>query len=142
MVLFDPCCFYGHCEMELQCWVHDRYHDCPGGSGLKAGEMIRRYQEEVGTDEPVTDFEDRVKLYAIRSEIASGGIVRKGESEGDWRAIIEGVKKEMRGLLEKYHGGIEGFERWSNPAQVQNLYTQTEDVEAQMVDGRMVGAKL
>lgn len=90
MLIFDPCAFYGHQEMELQCWVHDRYHDVPGGSGLKSGEMVRRYKQVIGADEPREDFEDRVRLYALRNEIASSGIVRKDEREEDWRGIVDG----------------------------------------------------
>lgn len=90
MIIFDPYAFYGHQEIELQCWAHNRYHEVPGGSGLKLGKMIRRYEEVVRADEPVDDFEDKVRLSAARNDIASGGIVRKGEREEDWRGILKG----------------------------------------------------
>ncbi|KAH7629759.1 Fructosamine kinase-domain-containing protein [Sordaria sp. MPI-SDFR-AT-0083] len=115
MIIFDPYAFYGHQEMKLQCWAHNRYHEVPGGSGLKLGKMIRRYEEVVRADEPVDDFEDRVRLSAARNEIASGGIVRKGEREEDWRGILEGVKEEMKRLLGKYPEGIAGFEMGLTP---------------------------
>ena len=54
--LFDPCPFYGHHEMDLQCMRSPRYT-----VGLEFVEMYR----EVGASEPVGDFDDRNALYAV-----------------------------------------------------------------------------
>lgn len=57
MVLFDPCSFYGHGEMDLQCVRAERGVMNPG--------FVERYAREVGKSEPEADFEDRVALYAM-----------------------------------------------------------------------------
>ncbi len=54
--LFDPCPFYGHHEMDLQCMRSPRYM-----VGLEFVEMYK----EVGASEPVGDFDDRNALYAM-----------------------------------------------------------------------------
>ncbi|KAK4239294.1 Fructosamine/Ketosamine-3-kinase [Achaetomium macrosporum] len=56
-VLFDPCPFYGHCEMDLQCIRADRYT-----VGLN---FVRLYKTMVGASEPAEDFDDRNALYAM-----------------------------------------------------------------------------
>lgn len=56
-VIFDPCVFYGHHEMDFQCMRSPRYT-----IGCK---FIELYKEKFGASEPVEDFEDRVALYAL-----------------------------------------------------------------------------
>jgi fructosamine-3-kinase len=56
-VLFDPCPFYGHQEMDLQCMRGER-------SALGLG-FVKRYGEEVGRSDPIDDFDDRNALYAV-----------------------------------------------------------------------------
>lgn len=57
VVLFDPCPFYGHGEMDLQCVREER--------GVVNPEFMERYAPEVGKSAPEADFEDRVALYAM-----------------------------------------------------------------------------
>lgn len=56
-VIFDPCVFYGHHEMDFQCMRSPRYT-----VGYK---FIELYKQKVGASEPVEDFEDRIALYAM-----------------------------------------------------------------------------
>lgn len=58
LVLFDPCPFYGHAEMDLQCMREKRY-------ALGRLGFAKKYGEEVGISEPVEDFDDRVALYSM-----------------------------------------------------------------------------
>lgn len=55
-VLFDPCPFYGHNEMDLQCMRTSQY-----SIGLQ---FVERYGD-LGASEPVDDFDDRNALYAM-----------------------------------------------------------------------------
>jgi len=55
--LFDPCPFYGHHEMDLQCMRSPRY--------VVGIEFANLYRNEVGASEPVDDFDDRNALYAM-----------------------------------------------------------------------------
>jgi fructosamine-3-kinase len=55
-VVFDPCAFYGHHEMDLQCMRGERYTIGLG--------FVRLYGE-VGASEPTEDFDDRNALYAM-----------------------------------------------------------------------------
>jgi fructosamine-3-kinase len=55
-VLFDPCPFFGHHEMDLQCMRSPRY-----SVGL---EFVDLYKE-VAASEPKEDFDDRNALYAM-----------------------------------------------------------------------------
>jgi protein-ribulosamine 3-kinase len=54
--LFDPCPFYGHHEMDLQCMRSPRY-----SVGLDFVELYKT----VGASEPVGNFDDRNALYAV-----------------------------------------------------------------------------
>lgn len=56
-VLFDPCPFYGHNEMDLQCMRSARY-----AVGL---EFVDLYKKEAHPSEPSEDFDDRNALYAM-----------------------------------------------------------------------------
>lgn len=56
-VLFDPCAFYGHNEMDLQCMRGARY-----AIGL---DFVDLYKKEVGASEPQDDFDDRNAMYAM-----------------------------------------------------------------------------
>ncbi|CAG8975455.1 hypothetical protein HYALB_00004769 [Hymenoscyphus albidus] len=56
-ILFDPVCFYGHNEMDLQCMGSPRY-----ALGM---DFIELYKEQFGASEPRDDFYDRHKLYAL-----------------------------------------------------------------------------
>lgn len=56
-IIFDPCSFYGHHEMDFQCMRSPRYT-----IGYK---FIELYKVEVGASEPSEDFDDRVVLYAM-----------------------------------------------------------------------------
>ncbi len=56
-VVFDPCPFYGHSEMDLQCMRSARY-----AVGLK---FVDLYKEQIGASEPREDFDDRNALYAM-----------------------------------------------------------------------------
>ena len=56
-VMFDPCPFYGHAEMDLQCMRSPRY-----ALGL---DFVDLYNKEVGASAPQEDFDDRNALYAM-----------------------------------------------------------------------------
>jgi len=56
-VLFDPCTFYGHHEMDFQCMRSQRYQVGP--------EFDKLYLDEVGASEPAGDFDDQNALYAV-----------------------------------------------------------------------------
>ncbi len=56
-VLFDPCTFYGHHEMDFQCMRSLRYNVGP--------EFVKLYLEKVGPSEPADDFDDRNAMYAV-----------------------------------------------------------------------------
>lgn len=56
-IIFDPCPFYGHNEMDLQCMRSERY---------KVGiNFVHLYREMLGASEPEEDFDDRNALYAM-----------------------------------------------------------------------------
>jgi fructosamine-3-kinase len=54
-LIFDPCPFYGHAEMDLQCMRSERY---------KVGSNFVRLYERFAS-EPRADFDDRNALYAM-----------------------------------------------------------------------------
>lgn len=56
-ILFDPCAFYGHHEMDFQCMRSQRY--------TIGQNFIDLYKNKVGASQPVEDFEDRIALYAV-----------------------------------------------------------------------------
>ena len=56
-ILFDPCPFYGHHEMDLQCMRSPRY-----AVGL---DFVDLYKQHGGASEPIDDFDDRNALYAV-----------------------------------------------------------------------------
>ncbi|KAB5582351.1 Fructosamine kinase-domain-containing protein [Coniochaeta sp. 2T2.1] len=91
-VLFDPCCFYGHHEMEFQCMRAARNAVGPA--------FVNAYKNEVGASEPQQDFDDRNTLYSIRCDL---------ETVGMWPQWLGSVKDEMRRLLAKHPDGIDGF---------------------------------
>ena len=55
-VVFDPCPFYGHHEMDLQCMRSPRYN---------IGRNFINEYVKVGASEPREDFDDRNALYAM-----------------------------------------------------------------------------
>lgn len=55
-VLFDPCPFYGHHEMDLQCMRSPRY-----AVGLDFVDLYK----QAGASEPQEEFADRNALYAV-----------------------------------------------------------------------------
>lgn len=56
-VIFDPCPFYGHNEMDLQCMRGGRY---------KIGhQFVELYKKDVRESEPRDDFDDRHVLYSM-----------------------------------------------------------------------------
>ncbi|AEO69870.1 uncharacterized protein THITE_123229 [Thermothielavioides terrestris NRRL 8126] len=59
-MVFDPCPFYGHCEMDLQCMRSPRY--------VVGLDFVKEYSKGVGKSEPIEDFDDRNALYAIAKE--------------------------------------------------------------------------
>ncbi|KAK3299818.1 Fructosamine kinase-domain-containing protein [Chaetomium fimeti] len=96
VVLFDPCPFYGHCEMDLQC-VRAEW-------GVVNHGFVKTYASELGKSEPEADFEDRVALYAIRNDLLTVGMYEHRVH------LLERVKEEMRRLLVKHPDGLSGFE--------------------------------
>lgn len=55
-VLFDPCPFYGHHEMDLQCMRSSRY--------VIGSKFVEKYKDSEAS-EPRDDFDDRHALYAM-----------------------------------------------------------------------------
>jgi len=66
-VLFDPCPYYGHGEMDLQCMRNRRYQLArPDETTTDRGEtLVQMYEREVGASEPKGDFDDRNAMYAV-----------------------------------------------------------------------------
>lgn len=56
-ILFDPCPFYGHHEMDFQCMRSDRY--------TVAADFVAQYKALSEVSEPSEDFDDRHALYAM-----------------------------------------------------------------------------
>jgi fructosamine-3-kinase len=56
-IIFDPCAFYGHHEMDFQCMQSPRYKVGLG--------FVELYKKEIGASYPIEDFDDRVSLYAM-----------------------------------------------------------------------------
>ncbi|TQV98529.1 fructosamine Kinase PKL/CAK/FruK [Cordyceps javanica] len=95
-VIFDPCSFYGHHEMDFQCMRSPRY--------TIGQNFIDLYKVKVGASQPCEDFEDRVALYAIRNDLMTAGMWPQ------WASLVDKAKDEMKLLLEKYPEGIDGFQ--------------------------------
>lgn len=67
-------------------------------------EYVQKYQEVIPPSEPVSDFDDRNALYAMRDDIINAGLHKH-------RAFLrDEVKQEMQRLLAKYPNGIDGFQ--------------------------------
>ncbi|OAA81750.1 Fructosamine/Ketosamine-3-kinase [Akanthomyces lecanii RCEF 1005] len=94
-VIFDPCSFYGHHEMDFQCMKSPRY--------IIGQNFIDLYKVKVGASEPSEDFEDRVALYAIRNDLMTAGMWPQ------WASLIDKAKDAMKLLLEKYPDGLASF---------------------------------
>lgn len=56
-VVFDPCPFYGHHEMDFQCMRSPRY--------IIGQDFITLYKVKIGASEPSEDFDDRIALYSM-----------------------------------------------------------------------------
>lgn len=56
-ILFDPCPFYGHHEMDLQCMRDARY--------TIGTQFVLLYKEHGGASDPEEDYDDRNALYAM-----------------------------------------------------------------------------
>ncbi|KAK1764023.1 hypothetical protein QBC33DRAFT_548568 [Phialemonium atrogriseum] len=111
-VLFDPCPFYGHNEMDLQCMRSDRY-----AIGL---DFVDLYKREVGASKPQEDFDDRNALYAIRNDIMTAGMCPQ------WSSLIEKAKEEMRRLINKHPEGLGGFKGDMTPNEAWEMETGNE----------------
>ncbi|KAI1331844.1 Fructosamine kinase-domain-containing protein [Xylariaceae sp. FL0255] len=94
-ILFDPCCFYGHHEMDFQSMRAARNTLGP--------DFVNAYKEQVGASEPQEDFDDRNALYSMRADLETVGMWPQ------WRTLLDHVKNEMRRLLAKHPNGIDGF---------------------------------
>ncbi|KAH7139011.1 Fructosamine/Ketosamine-3-kinase [Dendryphion nanum] len=66
IVVFDPCVFWGHGEMDLGTWVHPR--------SVVASGFVEVYSGLMGVSEPVEELGDRVALYALRYELLLSGM--------------------------------------------------------------------
>ncbi|KAK3368304.1 Fructosamine kinase-domain-containing protein [Podospora didyma] len=93
-VIFDPCPFYGHCEMDLQCMRRNRY---TVGIGF-----VQMYGQ-VAASEPREDFDDRNALYAIRNDIMTAGMYPER------LGCLADAKEEMRRLIAKHPEGLSSF---------------------------------
>ncbi|PMB66020.1 Ketosamine-3-kinase [Beauveria bassiana] len=80
-VIFDPCSFYGHHEMDFQCMK--------GPQCIIGQNFIDLYKVKVGASKPIEDFEDRVSLYAM--------------AKADMRRLLEKYPDGLR----YYMGGLE-----------------------------------
>ncbi|KAI0155142.1 Fructosamine kinase-domain-containing protein [Xylariaceae sp. FL1272] len=94
-ILFDPCCFYGHHEMDFQSMRAAR--------NSLGRDFVNAYKEQVGASEPQEDFDDRNALYSMRADLETVGMWPQ------WRPLLDHVKDEMRRLLAKHPNGIDGF---------------------------------
>ncbi|KAK8010954.1 hypothetical protein PG990_009919 [Apiospora arundinis] len=94
-VIFDPCSFYGHHEMEFQSMRSAR--------NTLGQDFVTTYKNEVGASEPQEDFDDRNALYSMRGDLETVGMWPQ------WLPLLQHVKDEMRRLLEKHPDGVAGF---------------------------------
>lgn len=94
-VIFDPCCFYGHHEMDFQSMRSPRY--------TIGRNFIDLYKLKVGASEPSEDFDDRIALYSVRNDLLTGAMWPQ------WASLVEKAKDDMKLLLEKYPDGLDGF---------------------------------
>ncbi|KAK0726770.1 Fructosamine kinase-domain-containing protein [Lasiosphaeria miniovina] len=93
-VIFDPCPFYGHAEMDLQCMRRARY--------AVGYEFVKLYGKAAAS-EPKEDFDDRNALYTIRNDILTAGMFPNRTF------VLDEAIEDMRWLLAKYPDGIGGF---------------------------------
>ncbi|VUC28139.1 unnamed protein product [Clonostachys rosea] len=103
-VLFDPCSFFGHHEMDLQCMRGARYT-----IGL---DFVELYKKEGDVSEPKEDFDDRNAMYAVRNDIMVAGMWPQ------WASLIDKAIEEMRRLLSKHPDGLAGFHGDLRPNEV------------------------
>ncbi|OAA39324.1 Fructosamine/Ketosamine-3-kinase [Beauveria brongniartii RCEF 3172] len=94
-VIFDPCSFYGHHEMDSQCMKNPR---CIIGQNF-----IDLYKVKVGASRPIEYFEDRVALYAIRNDLMIASVWPQ------WASLIDKAKGDMKRLLAKYPDGLRDY---------------------------------
>ncbi|KAH8903046.1 hypothetical protein BR93DRAFT_931480 [Coniochaeta sp. PMI_546] len=94
-IIFDPCCLYGHNEVDLSFFRGEGY----GWSN----EYIEEYVKQVQPSEPREDFDDRNALYAMRNYIVSATLW------DHWLHMMKHVKDEMRRLIAKHPEGFAGF---------------------------------
>ncbi|KAJ6785705.1 hypothetical protein PWT90_08713 [Aphanocladium album] len=94
-IIFDPCSFYGHHEMDFQCMRSPRY--------IIGQNFIDLYKVKVGASQPSEDFEDRIALYSIRNDLMTAGMWPQ------WASLVDKAKDEMKRLIEKYPNGLRDF---------------------------------
>ncbi|KAK8062557.1 Fructosamine kinase-domain-containing protein, partial [Apiospora hydei] len=67
-IIFDPCCFYGHNEIEANAKIHRLQVDFQSMRSARntlGQEFMNTYKNEVGASEPQEDFDDRNALYSM-----------------------------------------------------------------------------
>ncbi|KAI0508459.1 Fructosamine kinase-domain-containing protein [Xylaria bambusicola] len=102
-ILYDSCCCYGHNELDLAMMREPRYQFTK--------EHADKYKELVPPSAPVEDFDDRNSIYAMCDNIINVGL-------HDHRQFLrEQVMGEMERLINKYPGGIDGYELSENQRQ-------------------------
>ncbi|KAM3479887.1 hypothetical protein MY8738_005248 [Beauveria namnaoensis] len=95
-VIFGPCSFYGHHEMDFQCMK--------GPQCIIGQNFIDLYKAKMRASKPIEDFEDRVALYAIRNDLRNDLMLASMCPQ--WASLIDKAKKDMKRLLEKYPDGL------------------------------------
>lgn len=99
VIIFDyDECMYGHNEIEFGTWR------CSWASHFKSPIYIRQYQMEIEPSEPVEEWDDRNRLYAIKAAICDSAGHRGSTS----RTI---AYNDMLYLCEKY-APLESLERY------------------------------
>lgn len=60
--IFDSCAYYAHHEMAIGMWRVDHHH-------MKAKEYRNEYFKLFAPDEPITEYDDRNRLYCLKEKI-------------------------------------------------------------------------
>ncbi|KAK3302968.1 Fructosamine/Ketosamine-3-kinase [Chaetomium strumarium] len=90
-IVFDPASFWAHNEYELGNWLPER--NWFGNAYFKA------YHSHIEPMEPKEDYDDRIRLYAMKFNLHAATLFPNEES------YLELVINEIRSLAERYPGG-------------------------------------
>jgi protein-ribulosamine 3-kinase len=76
VIVFDPGCVYAHNEAEFGGWR------CGWATWFRDPVYLELYQREIGMSEPVGEWDDRNRLYAVRAMLCESAGHPGSESRG------------------------------------------------------------